>query len=84
MAGDDSPAFDAGDHSGLIPYCCLFFHRPDEFGTDNAFVYEAIAFFKLSLRMPLRHTRRRARTAGRTVDGLVAVEHRIARCGGWV
>src|SRR5687768_11232999 len=50
-----------------------------EQGADDRFVDELVAGLKLALGVELSHARRGAGAAGRAVDGLVAVEHGVAR-----
>lgn len=81
VARNDSPAFDAGNDGGLPADGCFFFDAADELGADDAFVYKGIAPFELAPAIPLRHACRGTGTTGRAVDGLVAIEHRVAGSG---
>src|SRR5205807_3343999 len=48
---------------------------------DDAFVHELLADLELAARGELGHARRGAGAAGRAVDRLVTVEHRVAPMG---
>lgn len=75
---DFGPAFHARNDGVVLTYFGIILNRPDELAADDAFVDEPIPFFQFALGGPLCHARRGTRTAGRAVDGLIAVKNRVA------
>src|ERR1700731_2534572 len=78
-AGDARPALDRGDDRLAVADFGTAFDAADEGRADDALVHEGLAFFQAPGGGELRHARGGSGTAGRTVDRLLAVEHRIAR-----
>src|SRR5690606_24726328 len=78
-SGLSRPASDGGDDAVVASYLHGLLHATVEDRADDRLVDEFVAHLELAARYPLRHARRCSGAAGRTVDGLVAVEHRVAR-----
>src|SRR5215472_5291378 len=78
MSKNLGPAFDARDDGRLSIYVGFRFNSSRKQRSDDAGVDKGLAFFKFPLGVPLRHSCRGPRAAGRPVDRFVSIKDGVS------